>query len=65
MRTSVLRRALLCGALAMAPWLPANADSVAVVIEGVEGELLDNVRAALPLARYEGDATLRASFFCS
>jgi translocation and assembly module TamA len=59
MKTSVLRRALLCGALAMAPWLPATADSVAVVIEGVDGELLDNVRAALPLVRYEGDATLR------
>jgi translocation and assembly module TamA len=58
MNASALRRRLLCAALAMTPWLSALADSVEVVIEGVEGELLENARAALPLLRYAGDATL-------
>ena len=42
----------------MAPWLSANSAGVEVVIEGVGGALLDNVRAALPLERYDSDATL-------
>ena len=58
MNASALRRGLLCAALAIAPWLPAHADRVEVDIEGIDGALLDNARAALPLARYAGDATL-------
>ncbi len=64
MRSSAARSGRSCIALAFiavltaGPWPAALAAGVEVIIEGVDGALLDNVRAAIPLQRYASDATL-------
>ena len=48
----------LVAVLAAAPWPAALAAGIEVIVDGVSGALMENVRAALPLQRYDSDETL-------